>query len=170
MNLYIDFDGVILDTVRLYMDVLNEFKALTEEERTEILSNLDWDLLIEEADEINDSLINLKRISEDGRFNVKMLTHVNSDKEAISKKEFLKSKGIDVEVIDVHRPTMKSGAVNPINAILVDDDITNIIDWEEHGGIGIYFSKNTRNYPVYSIVSLDQLLSGEFNEDIKFKQ
>ena len=80
MNLYIDFDGVILDTVRLYMDVLNEFKALTEEERTEILSNLDWDLLIEEADEINDSLINLKRISEDGRFNVKMLTHVNSDK------------------------------------------------------------------------------------------
>lgn len=158
MKLYIDFDGVILDTLPFYLDIINEAKDLPEEDRIILLSELDWSIIVEGSDEINNSIDNIKKIIESNKYDVSILTHCNSNQEFIEKEKFIRSKNIDIPVIPVFRPTQKIEKVDPKNAILIDDDINNLILWEEQGGIGIYFSNNENNYLIKNITSLEEVL------------
>lgn len=158
MRLYIDFDGVILDTVSLYMDIINQAKAFTEDDRRAIFKDLDWDIIIEEADEINNSIENIRKIISSNKYEVSILTHVNSENEYKAKESFMQKNGIDIPVIPVYRPNPKVSKVDPNQAILVDDTIENLILWEEQGGIGVYFSNNEKNYPIKNITSLEEIL------------
>ena len=78
-NLYIDFDGVILDTMtKSYEELKREKIDFNDQERVqEYFRNIDWKKLIEETDEINDSINEIKKICASKKFNVYILTHIS---------------------------------------------------------------------------------------------
>lgn len=86
-QLYIDFDGVILDTMtKSYEELKKENIDRKDQDKVmEFFRNLDWKKLIEETEEINDSINEIKKICDSKKFNVYILTHVNSTNEMIEK-------------------------------------------------------------------------------------
>ena len=63
-KLYIDFDGVILDTMTKSYDELKKenIDRKDQDKVMEFFRNLDWKKLIEETEEINDSINEIKKI------------------------------------------------------------------------------------------------------------
>lgn len=63
-QLYIDFDGVILDTMtKSYEELKKENIDRNDDEKVrEFFRNTDWKKLIEETEEINDSINEIKKI------------------------------------------------------------------------------------------------------------
>ena len=86
-QLYIDFDGVILDTISKTYDGLKKagIDKNDQEKVTEYYRNLDWAKLIAETEVINDSINEIKKICDSKKFNVYILTHINSTNEMIEK-------------------------------------------------------------------------------------
>ena len=72
-NLYIDFDGVILDTIT---PVYNLAKKLNLDVKTQtkeiglLYSKIDWETLIEESEELSDSIKSIKELHESKKFNI----------------------------------------------------------------------------------------------------
>ena len=71
-QLYIDFDGVILDTMtKSYEELKKENIDRKDQDKVmEFFRNLDWKKLIEETEEINDSINEIKKICDSKKFNV----------------------------------------------------------------------------------------------------
>ena len=160
-NLYIDFDGVILDTLP---PVYNLAKKLNLDVKTQtkevgmLFSKIDWEELIEESSDLNDSVNAIKKLSESGKFNISILTHVNSLKEAKAKIKFLDNITNDLTIIPVPKDISKTKMTQTEGAILVDDFSKNLIEWEESGGIGVKFSKIKEESDFIDITNLEELL------------
>ena len=56
---------------------------------SKLFSKIDWEELIDDSVALNDSVNAIKKLSESGKFNISILTHVNSLKEAKAKIKFL---------------------------------------------------------------------------------
>ena len=64
-NLYIDFDGVILDTLTyIYRDLEESGKTYTDEQRKKFYINYNWESVIKDEFIINDSINCIKKIKE----------------------------------------------------------------------------------------------------------
>jgi len=103
MNLYIDFDGVILDTIP-YLEKIMEENNVQEHEETRkrsIFANLNWDQIVKDTPQINDSIKCIEKLRESNKFNIAVLTHVNSMQEAVAKINFLEEKLPDITKIIV---------------------------------------------------------------------
>lgn len=164
-RLYVDFDGVILDTVNLlykmYDDVGMNPKDKNPEkinERQIFTSKIDWNKLIKSAPQINDSIDCIQKIIDSEKYLVSILTHVNSLDEAIAKVNFIRKYFDNITVIPVPRKISKTKMVYSKDAILIDDYAGNLREWQATGGIGIRFSTklNGKSFPV--INRLDQIL------------
>ena len=94
-RIYVDFDGVIMDTWPFFYEVLQENdyelyeklinKSLTHDDDQKIikiLNGLDWKQVIDKSLPINNSLQELKELYESNLFEVSVLTHCNSEYEA----------------------------------------------------------------------------------------
>ena len=142
-NLYIDFDGVILDTIT---PVYNLAKKLNLDVKTQtkeiglLYSKIDWETLIEESEELSDSIKSIKELRESKKFNISILTHINSLKEAKAKIEFINNLFEDLTIIPVPKSVSKTKMTQTKDAILVDDYSGNLREWEKEGGIGVKFS------------------------------
>ena len=92
-NLYIDFDGVICNTIEITYKMLDEAKIdkNDSEKITEFYENLDWEHVLEGCEIINNSMENIQKIMSSGKFNVAILTHVNSMNEIIQKVKFIRN-------------------------------------------------------------------------------
>ena len=103
-NLYIDFDGVILDTLppvyKLAKQLNLDYKTQTKE-MSKLFSKIDWEELIDDSVALNDSVNAIKKLSESGKFNISILTHVNSLKEAKAKIKFLDGITNDLTIIPI---------------------------------------------------------------------
>ena len=121
-NLYIDFDGVILDTITPVYDLA-------------------------------------KKLKDSKKFNISILTHVNSLKEAKSKIEFINNLFNDLTIIPVPRACSKTMMTQTKDAILVDDYSGNLKEWREAKGISVKFSKTKEESEFIDITSLDELLN-----------
>ena len=141
-QLYIDFDGVILDTMtKSYEELKKENIDRNDEEKVrEFFKNADWKKLIEETEEINDSINEIKKICDSKKFNVYILTHVNSKEEGIEKINYLSNILPSVNVMPTPIEIAKCNMVNPLNSVLVDDYSKNLILWKDEDGIPIKFS------------------------------
>ena len=97
-QLYIDFDGVILDTMtKSYDELKKENIDIKDQEKVmEFFRNTDWKKLIDETEQINDSINEIKKICASKKFNVYILTHVNSTNEMIAKIKYLHKKKVIV--------------------------------------------------------------------------
>ncbi len=169
MNLYIDFDGVIMNTIDVtYEDLkkagLNIKNPENAEKVRDFYATIDWkNLLNNRAEIINDGINCIKRIIASNKFNVSILTHINSLNEAIEKVKYIRKHLKDITIIPVPKEISKTSMVHTENAILIDDYVGNLEEWREHKGIGVKFSTklNGKGFPV--IDRLDQIINLDLN-------
>ncbi len=159
-QLYIDFDGVILDTIAKTYKVMEDkgIDIKDQEKVKDFYRNVDWKKLIEETDVINDSINEIKKICDSKKFNVYILTHINSTKEMIEKIKFLHKELPQVTVVSVPKELPKTEVVNPSAAILIDDYSGNIKEWQKKLGIGIKFVKEHENSDYPEITHLSEVI------------
>ena len=157
MKLYIDFDGVILNTIdityNIYKKNKNKFVDMQD-----FYKCLDWNELLKISSPINDSLNSIKKIIDSNLYDVYILSHVVTNNEAKYKKIFLEKNIPGIKLITVPREIEKCDVVDAKNAILVDDYMGNLELWEAKGGIPIKFSDKGKSYNIMSIDRLDMLL------------
>ena len=159
-QLYIDFDGVILDTIELtYKEMKEKGINLKDSEKVrEYYRNADWKDLIEKTSEINNSISEIKKICKSKKFNVYILTHVNSTNEMVEKIKYLHKKLPEVTIVSVPREVPKTEVVNPSAAILIDDYSGNIKEWQKKLGIGIKFVKKLEGSQYPEITHLSEVI------------
>ena len=159
-NLYIDFDGVICNTIEITYKMLDEANIDRNDNKKviEFYKNLDWEHVLENCEIINDSMNNIKKIMSSGKFNVAVLTHVNSMNEIIQKVKFIRKYLRDVTIIPVPKNISKTRMINARFSILVDDYPVNLNEWKEAGGIGVRFDLDMDGKGFLVINHLDELL------------
>ena len=161
-NLYIDFDGVIVDTIKETYQMLEEQKISEKEDILKFYENLDWKELLKKVDVINDGIACIQKIIDSNRFDVSILTHINSLSEGIEKTKYIRKYFKDITMILVPKAISKTKMVQTKGSILIDDYAANLREWKTEDGIGIRFSskKNGKGFP--AIDRLDQILEMEF--------
>ena len=159
-NLYIDFDGVICNTIEITYKMLDEanIDKSDSEKITKFYENLDWQHVLEGCEIINNSMENIQKIMSSGKFNVAILTHVNSMNEIIQKVKFIRKYLRDVTIIPVPKEISKTKMINARFSILVDDYPVNLNEWKEAGGIGVRFDLDMDGKGFLVINHLDELL------------
>lgn len=159
INLYIDFDGVILDTINNTYGEYEKLKKTTSITITEYYEKLNWVELLENSNQINDSILNIKKILDSDLYNVCILTHVVCDDEVYAKKKYLSSVLPEVEVITVDKKFNKCDVVDCRNAILVDDYMGNLTLWNDKGGIPVKFSDKGRECEFMVVTNLEEIIN-----------
>lgn len=159
-QLYIDFDGVILDTItKSYEDLKKMGINVKDEEKVkEYFRNVNWKKLIEETDPINDSINEIKKICECKKFNVCILTHINSTNEMVEKIKYLHKHLPQVTIVSVPKEIPKTDVVNASAAILIDDYSGNIKEWQKKLGIGIKFVRKLEGSDYPEITHLSEVI------------
>lgn len=158
-DLYIDFDGVIYNSIDVSYKIAEEEHINKDyESYYQFFKNLDWCAVLEKSTEINDAFNCMKKIIDSGKFNVFVLTHVVSLKEAELKVKLIREHLRDVTIIPVPKRLSKAAMVRAKAAILVDDYPENLREWKEAGGIGVRFDLDMdgKGFPV--IDKLDELI------------
>jgi len=160
-NLYIDFDGVIMDTIRTSTELMEKLE-INKEDSVQVdnfYANLNWDNLSEITPILNDAFKCIDKLLNSNKFNVSILTHVNSLNEAVAKVDFIRNHTGEVTVIPVPIKIAKTKMCKALDAILVDDYSVNLRDWEANGGIGIQFSLDLSKDKGFTVIDrLDKLI------------
>ena len=113
--------------------------------------------MLSETDEINGAIEKVKKLNDSQKFNVAILTHVNSLEEAIEKVKFIRKFYDDITVIPVPKAISKTKMVHTKDAILVDDYTSNLVEWRSEGGIGIKFSTKPKQSEFIVIDDLNKI-------------
>lgn len=167
-ELYIDFDGVILDTINSLYKILEkegidpkEKDPLKKEKNQNFIGKIDWNNLIKISPQINNSIDCIQKIIDSKKYLVAILTHVNSLDEIIAKVNYIRKYFKDITIIPVPKKISKTEMVHSENAILIDDYADNLREWQSAGGIGIRFSTKLNGKGFLVIDHLDQILDIE---------
>ena len=163
--MYIDFDGVVLDTIPHLYNALETSGVDTKNEREvgRFFSMYDFDMIINDDNILNDSINCIQKLLDSKKFEISFLTHVNSMNEAACKINYLKSKfKNNITIIITPKEVSKTMMVHCEGAILVDDYSGNLTEWENCGGISIRFSKELESKGFLVINRLDELINMEF--------
>ena len=160
IRLYVDFDGVILNTIEVsYQRIKEKYgDKTTYDDSIQFYQKLDWDQFLNECTPINHSIENLKKLIDSGLYDVTILTHVLTLHEQEAKERYLNTNIPGLDVIFVKKPAPKWTTVDSVGAILVDDYSKNLDDWQEHEGISIKFSLKNKTYDYLSIKNLEELI------------
>lgn len=172
LKLYLDFDGVILNTINIAYERLKKMNITDEEKIQQYYKDIDWSELLKETTQINNSISNIKKIIDSNLYDVKVLTHINSELEGKLKTEYISKYIPDIKVIPVFKQIEKCDAVDPVNSILVDDYLGNLTKWKDKGGISVKFSDNNKKCEFSTIDNLEIIISmyDDFINIIKEKQ
>ena len=159
-NLYIDFDGVICNTIEVSYSMMADLGIdLNDSEKvSKFYHDLDWNLLLNKCININNSMENIKKLMNSGKFDIAILTHVNSMGEIISKVNYIRKYLKDVTIIPVPKKISKTQMINARFSILVDDYAQNLDEWKAAGGIGVRFDLDMDGKGFLVINHLDELL------------
>ena len=159
-KLYLDCDGVILDTINTSYKMMEEQNIETDEDRKIFYSNLDWKELITKSGEIDNAIEKINALAK--VYDVEVLTHIISEEEINAKREYFTKMLPDINIIYVPKNIRKADYVNPENSILVDDFLPNLEYWEEKGGIPVKFSSSGKSCKYHKIEDLLELLDKSF--------
>ena len=158
-NLYIDFDGVIYNSIEVSYKMAEDEKISKDyESYYQFFKNLDWCEVLEKSSEINDAFNCIRKIIDSGKFKVFILTHVVSMKEAMVKIDLIRKNLEDVIIIPVPKKVSKNKMVKVKEAILIDDYPENLREWAMDGGYAIRFDLDMdgKGFPV--IDRLDEVI------------
>lgn len=163
-NLYIDFDGVILDTIPPLYDHLEKLNIdkKDNERVSEAIGHYDFTTIVNDEHIINDGINKIQKIIDSNKFNVSILTHINSLEEGVVKTKYIRKYFKDITMILVPKKISKTNMVHTKNSILVDDYTGNLTEWEKMGGIGVRFNKNLHGKGFKVIDDLEDLLNIKF--------
>ena len=167
-KLYLDCDGVILDTINTSYQMIRDMNIEGEENIRRFYRELDWKKLIIDSGEIDNSISKIKELTK--YFDVEILTHTNSDNEINEKIEYFARELPGINVISVPKTTHKCDKVNPQGSILVDDFIPNLEKWQEKGGISVKFSDTGKECKFITINDLLELLEIDFDAKLKVRK
>lgn len=148
-EIYIDFDGVIVDTWNL---IYNEYKKkyktteINELKIKKTMLDLGWNFILNNSRIIQGSIQNIHLLSK--KYKVYILSKVNSIEEKNEKIKFLQNKGIN-EAYFVPYDHSKTEYVTAKDNILIDDDLKNLEEWFEAGGKGIFFNEFLKDCDSY---------------------
>lgn len=160
IKLYLDCDGVILDTIDpAYEQIKKSGKELNEESVMNYYQNLNWYNFILEVGDIKNALEKIKLLLLSECFDIKILTHVHSDVEKEAKIKYFSEVLPNVPVITVPKSIAKADYVDATGAILVDDFTPNLDYWYEKGGIPIKFSSRNNRSKYTKITDLEDLIN-----------
>ena len=155
-KLYIDFDGVILDTnTKLYEEAK---KQHYDKNDNEFYKNFDFKTILNDEIILNDSINSIKKILDSNLFDVSILTHCSSFKEGIDKMDYIRKYFKDISIVMCPKEVSKSRLVHSKNAILIDDYKGNLEEWASEGGIPIKFSKYSTSNDFTAIDRLDKII------------
>lgn len=164
MKVYVDFDGVILDTDSI---LEKDYSKVSNINRSEFVKNYNWDKLVNDATVINHSLYNLKNT----KYETYILSKISSVEEGIAKVKYLRDNDVFANIHLVPTKISKSDVVTAKDNILIDDKIYNLDEWVSKGGIGIFFNKDNLDYDIKGnkntnykkICNLDILIGDDLN-------
>ena len=122
-RLYIDFDGVVMDTIPPLYDALQKSGAdvTNESEIRVFFASYYFSKIINDDNILNDSINCIKKLIDSKMFEISFLTHVNSLTEGCVKVEYLRRHFKDITIIMVPKEISKTKVVHSEGAILVDD-------------------------------------------------
>lgn len=165
-RLYIDFDGVVMDTIpELYAALEKSGADVTNESEVRVFfATYDFNKIINDEHILNDSVNCINKLIESKKFEISFLTHVNSLDEGCVKVNYLRNHFKDITIIMVPKEISKTKVVHSKDAILVDDYSGNLKEWEANGGISVRFSKELESHGYKVLNRLDELIN-MFNED-----
>lgn len=151
-NLYIDLDGVILDSQERILLLKEKYYDLSWNEFFEVV---EWMKLLNECEEINNSVEILKTL-EELKIKYSILTKIHTLVEMEAKVKNLRGRGLEAPIIFVPPHIKKSQIIIPtIEDELIDDSLKNIENWNNAGGTGLLFDqhecKNTNHQKVRSL-------------------
>ena len=160
INLYIDFDGVILNTIEIsYKMIQDSGLEVNEESCRNFYSALDWkDFINKRCRPINNSIECIQKIIDSNLFNVNILSHVTTLSEAEAKIYYIRKHFKDITFIPVPKSISKTKMVHTQDSILIDDYAGNLREWKNAGGIGIRFSEKLNGKGFHVIDHLDQVI------------
>lgn len=150
-----------MDTIKVTYDMIDRLEINREdsEKMREFYSNLNWKQILSLTPIINDAFTDLKKLFNCGKFNIAILTHVNSMDEAVAKINYIRKYFKDITIIPVPREISKTKICLSKGSILVDDYSGNLREWEKEGGIGIQFSQNLNKDKGFKVIDkLDKLM------------
>lgn len=159
-NLYIDFDGVICNTIEVTYQMIKNANIDPKDVKkvTIFYQHIDWDAIIESSTAINDAWECIQKLVDSKKFNISILTHVISLEEAVAKIKYIRKYSKHIAVIPVPKQISKTKMVDVEGSILVDDYVNNLIEWDQNGGISIRFDLDMDGKGYKVIDKLDQLL------------
>ena len=165
-RLYIDFDGVVMDTIPPLYAALEKSNVDVYEEiqRRDFISKFDFTTIVKDKNILNDSINCIKKLIDSKKFEISFLTHVNSLTEGVVKVQYLRKYFKDTTIIIVPKEISKTKMVHTQGAILVDDYAGNLQEWEESGGIAVRFSKELESHG-YKVVNRLDMLIDMFDEN-----
>lgn len=155
-ELYIDFDGVILDTIPHLYQAADE--AGRERSDSKFYETFDFKKILKDENILNDSINCIQKIIDSKKFNVSILTHINSLQEGIDKVEYLRKFFKDITIILVPKKISKTKMIHTKGAILIDDYAHNLREWESEGGISVRFSQKRNGKGFLVVDKLDQII------------
>lgn len=159
-ELYIDFDGVIMDTIPYLYKALEDSGIDNRDSdlAMKFFSQYDYSKIINDDNILADSIKCIKRLKDSNIFQISILTHIISLEEGIVKVNYLRQYFKDITIVLVPKQLDKTEMVHAKGAILVDDYSGNLKAWEAKGGIPIKFVKETEAGSFKTIKRLDELI------------
>lgn len=151
LNLYIDFDGVIMNTIDVTYKMADDLGIERNYENyLKFYQKLDWREVLNKSEAISDSWNCIQRIIESNKFNVSILTHVTSISEIEEKVKIIREHFRDITIIPVPKSISKTEMLKAEGSVLVDDFVHNLKEWEAAGGYGVRFDLDMdgKGYPV----------------------
>lgn len=166
INLYIDFDGVIMNTIEIGYKMMDEMDIERNyNNASEFYRNLDWkNFLNNKCSQINNSIECIQKIIDSNLFNVNILSHVTCLNEAIAKIEYIRQYFKDITFIPVPKDISKTKMVHTQDAILIDDYAGNLREWATSGGIGVRFNLENEDKGFITIDRLDKIIDIDFTK------
>ncbi len=160
-EIYIDFDGVILNTQVEIDKKYYEHGGVIDESWNKVLENeIDWKKLLGDSKVIGNSLEVLKELYNQGQ-KTYIFSRVFSLGEAQEKINYLRDNNVLTDFIICPKRARKSEVIIPNkNRILVEDSTSNAMDWKNNGGLELFFTKD--------ISKLNQIL--ELRKYVDYKQ
>ena len=152
-KIYIDFDGVILDTWQYFLDEYEKEygnKDIDQKLLDPIINRTNWEDVILKSNEINNAINNIIELK--SKYDVTIITKIQVESEIINKTKYLSNYGIK-DIIFVDYNSSKSESVDPNNNVLIDDTLDNLDEWSLKGGISIFFDKDGNNIDSFNILN-----------------
>lgn len=164
--IFIDFDGVILDTETRLFERKHKAGFLDHDSEDEFYKYFEytlahpeeWDYIIREADSLNNSVEIIKEL-EKLKEKIVILTKIHTFYEMKVKIDDLRNhRHIESPVCFVPPGVEKHEVVIPRKQILIDDHFDNIERWVDNGGIGYLFDRDLLKNEKHKVKSLEFLI------------